>query len=342
MWYVRKGHGPRVRLRTAPGRPEFGAEYRAAIDGEPPPVKPGRAAHGTLAWLVERYRETSNWLDLSVATRRQRENIFRQIIAASGTKPFTRVNKASVAAGRDKRRATPAQARHYLDTLRGLFQWAKDADLVKVDPTEGVKTPRKATADAGFEVWTEDDVAAYLDRWPVGTRARVAFDVLRFTGMRRGDACKLGRPHVRAGVITLRTAKTGELVTIRMPDALAESLAAGPIGDLTYITGQAGRPLTKESFGNEFRDWCRAAGVSKSAHGLRKLAATIAAENGATEGELEAMFGWRGGRMASHYTKSADRKRLGIEGSRKLPGTSAEHSIPAPNGKVRESEQKDK
>jgi hypothetical protein len=26
--------------------------------------------------------------------------------------------------------------------------------------------------------------------------------------------------------------------------------------------------------------------------------------------QLEAIFGWTGGRMASHYTKAADRRRL--------------------------------
>jgi hypothetical protein len=33
--------------------------------------------------------------------------------------------------------------------------------------------------------------------------------------------------------------------------------------------------LTKESFGNEFRKACKAAGVPGSAHGVRKIAAEI-------------------------------------------------------------------
>ena len=48
----------------------------------------------------------------------------------------------------------------------------------------------------------------------------------------------------------------------------------------------------------------------ESAHGVRKAAATRAAENGATERELEAIFGWSGGRMATLYAKSANRTRL--------------------------------
>ena len=335
VWYLRVGKGPRVRLAVGPGEPGFDEAYRAAMAPRAAKAAPGRAEAGSLAWLVERYRETSAWLDLSPATRRQREAILRQILKTAGAEPIRRVTQRAVADGVARRRETPAQARHYLDTLRGLFAWAVEAHLAPVDPTRGVEPP-KAAGGEGFAVWTPEDVARFEARWPLGTRARVAFDVLRYTGLRRGDAACLGRPHVRDGVISIRTQKTGERVTFRMPAPLAASLAAGPVGELTFIAGERGGPLAKESFGNEFRDWCRAAGVEKSAHGLRKLAATTMAENGATVAELEAVFGWRGGRMASLYTQTADRKRLGLAASHKLVGTPAEHPIPSPEGKVRD------
>ena len=41
-------------------------------------------------------------------------------------------------------------------------------------------------------------------------------------------------------------------------------------------------------------------------------------EAGATVAQLEAIFGWTGGRMASLYTRAADRRRLAIEGMHKL------------------------
>ena len=96
------------------------------------------------------------------------------------------------------------------------------------------------------------------------------------------------------------------------------SLAAGPCGELAFIVGEHGKPLTKESFGNAFSDACRAAGVHKSAHGVRKIGATRAANNGATVAELEAIFGWSGGRMASLYTQAADRVRLAKRAMEKL------------------------
>jgi hypothetical protein len=81
VWYVRVDEAPRVRLRAEHGTPEFDAEYEAAMTGKPRTAK-GAAQAGTLAWLVERYRETSAWTTLSVTTRRQRENIFKH---AAGT-----------------------------------------------------------------------------------------------------------------------------------------------------------------------------------------------------------------------------------------------------------------
>jgi integrase len=321
VWYVRIGKGPRVRIRSAFGTAEFDFEYQTAISGLPVRQLPedSRTASGTLAWLVDRYRETNAWTSLSFATRRQRENILKQVLESAGRQPINKITKASIVGGRDRRaKEAPNQARHFLDTMRGLFRWALDAGLTKVDSTAGVRDPTRPKSD-GFPPWSEEDVAAYEARWPIGTRERVWLDVLLYTGLRRGDAVRFGRQHVRNGIGRLKTLKTGTEVTLPILPILVETLAAGPCGDLTYITGKRGNPLTKEAFGNLFKKACRVAGVSdRSAHGLRKIAATRAADRGATEAQLEAIFGWTGGRMASHYTRSANRRKLAIEAMHKL------------------------
>ena len=102
VWYVRVGHGPRVRIRAEFGTPEFDAEYQAALSETPRPKK-GHPASGTLSWLIERYRETPAWTAFSLATRRQRENILRQVIDSAGHKPFLAITEAMIAAGRDRR-----------------------------------------------------------------------------------------------------------------------------------------------------------------------------------------------------------------------------------------------
>jgi isocitrate lyase len=60
------------------------------------------------------------------------------------------------------------------------------------------------------------------------------------------------------------------------------------------------------------------AGVKKSAHGVRKLAATRAANNGATVHQMMAIFGRTDAAMAMLYTKEADRRRASLEAAHKL------------------------
>src|SRR5687767_8008719 len=85
-WYVRRNHGPRIRLRAQYDTPEFWEEYRAALDGKRP--EPRKAKAQTLRWAIERYRASSAWAALSPATRKQRENIYRAVIATAGDEPL--------------------------------------------------------------------------------------------------------------------------------------------------------------------------------------------------------------------------------------------------------------
>ena len=314
--YFRRGKGPRTRL-PAIEDPAFQDAYEAALSGSP--RRRRRVADDkSLEWLVTRYRETMAYSHLSPATRRQRDNIFYNVLKKSGDKEFRKISQAAIAKARDARAATPAQARNFLDAMRGLFRWALEAQLVRVDPTAGVTNPARRDT-GGFAAWTEDDVAAYERRWQPGTKERVWLHVLLYTGLRRGDAVRIGRQHVRDGMATIRTEKTGMEVSIPLLPRLEETLRQGPTGDLAFIVGDRGQPLTKESFGNMFRAACNAAGIAgKSAHGVRKIGATRAAEAGATVAELEALFGWTGGTMAALYTRKADRKRLARSASEKI------------------------
>jgi integrase len=333
VWYVRLGKGPRIRIQAVYGTPEFEAAYQAAFNGDAPRGS-AKATRGTLGWLWMLYRQTNAWTDLSMATRKQRENIMRQVLATGGDQPLSNITPRAIQLGIERRKAFAA--RHFVDTLRGMFKWAVTAEHVRSDPTAGKAVPKPKSK--GFPVWTEEDLEQFERRWPIGTRERVMFDVYLYTGLRRGDGAKLGKQHIRNGVITIDTEKTDTRVTIPVLPKLAETIAAGPTGELSIIASKNGQPIRKEVLGNLFKNACRAAGINKSAHGIRKAAATRAANNGATVATLEAIFGWEGGQMAALYTKAADRRRLAAEHMEKLskPGT----SIPAPHGKVRGETQK--
>jgi len=332
VWYVRKGRGPRFRLRSEFGSEAFNAEYEAALQGKL--AQRGQAVAGTLTWLWNAYHKSDGWKALAPATRRQRENIMLGVLKLAGETPFGAIRSEDIVAGLDRRADTPSAARNFLDTMRGLYQWAKARGHVRSDPTAGVKSPKRRR-NSGFTPWTHEDVAKYQARWPLGTPQRVWLDVMLYTGLRRGDAARIGNRHVtEEGIISIETEKTGTSVIIPMLTVLQRTLLAGPRGRETWIVGMGGRAFVKEAFGNMFSEAARTAGVSKSAHGVRKIAATIAAENGATEAELDAIFGWTGGRMSAVYTKQANRARLAAQAVEKLK------SIPAPDFKVRVSSDK--
>ena len=229
----------------------------------------------------------------------------------------------------ERRKATPFAAVSFLKAMRGMFAWAVENDHVPSDPTMGVKG--KVPKTAGFAVWTEDEIDRFEERWPIGTRERLALTILLYTGLRRGDAARLGRQHVQNGVITLNTEKTDTRVTIPILPVLADVIAATKTGDLTFIAKADGAGMTKESFGNWFGEACRAAGVASSAHGLRKAGANRAAENGATTSELDAIFGWEDGKMASLYTRAANRKKMAQRAMGSSAGTIQEHLCPNPH-----------
>lgn len=314
-WYV-KIDGRLIRIHGEYGSPEFKEAYEAAVKGEASKQRGSAGRSGSLKWLYDRYRESEAWLSLSASTRKQREAIFAHVIAKAGDEPFRAVRRKDIEAGKDARKL--GSALHFLSAMRGLFHWAKANEHVEIDPTDGVKNPNKRRASAGYPVWTDDDIAAYEKRWPAKTKERVWLHVLLYTGLRCGDAVRIGRQHVRDGVALIRTEKTGTEVAIPILPILQATLAAGPCADLAFICGARGEPLKKSSFGEMFTDAARMAGVAKTAHGVRKAGATRAAENGATVSELEALFGWEGGRMASVYTRSADRAKLAKSAASKL------------------------
>jgi integrase len=333
VWYVRKGDGPRTRIPGEFGTDAFMRAYRAAVDGViAAPAAAPKIKTGSLNWLWDRYRETTAWSGLSDATRRARENIMDRVMKTAGTDPYGSITTATVELGRERRSATPAAARNFLDAMRGLFRWARAAQHVTVDPTFGVTNPKRKKGP-GFPAWNEEDVARYQAKWPIGTKERLWLDLLLYTGPRRGDVVKLGRQHVSTvydkaidawiKVISFKTEKGGELIEVTIPilPVLQVTLDAGPCSDLAFICGDNSTPLTKESFGNMFRTACDAAKVfGKSAHGVRKIAATTAADNGATIHQLMAIFGWKTTQMAELYTREANRKRLAREAAHMLGG----------------------
>lgn len=309
VWYFRRGDGPRIRLPGEYESREWLAAYEAALGGTKPPPP---TSTGTVKWLVERYYDSAKFAGLAPDTQKFRRGILDRVVKGAGHGKISNVTRQMIAEGRDARAATPFAAINYLKVMNQLFAFAVDAGYMTENPAKGIQRPSPATS--GHHTWTSTEVKKFQARWPIGTRERLAMDLLLYTGLRRGDLVQLGRQHVRNGVIRYRATKNGVEIVLPMLPVLQSTIDAGPTGDLTFLATVRNTPWKKESFGTWFREACIAAGVPGRAHGLRKAGATFAAENGATDQQLMAIFGWTNAEQAGVYTRTASRAKLAAMG----------------------------
>src|SRR5262249_55808635 len=206
------------------------------------------------------------------------------------------------------RAATPAMRTHCAARCGALMQHAVEIGLRSDDPTRDVRAI--SVKSEGYHSWTEAEIAQFEQRHPVGSRARLAFALLLYTGQRRSDVVRMGRQHLSDNAICVRQQKTGREVWIPVHESLAP-LVSRAANNMTFLLTGRGKPYTAASFGNWFRDQCRAARLHGcSPHGLRKAAARRLAEAGCSTHEIAAITGHASLKEIARYTEAADRKRL--------------------------------
>jgi integrase len=347
--YFRRKGQRKIRLTEVPGTVTFDAEYQRAFSGalKPPTNQHSAAMPGTMRWLCEQYYVSAAFQSLASSTRKVRRGILEEICERAGQFRYAMMEPTHVAKLRDEKAAFPHAANNRVKTLRQLFAWALSPEYgyVKKNPARDVTRLRGTNPD-GIRAWTEHDALGYEARHPLGTKARLAFDLLLYTGVRRSDVVRFGPQMERWFNETLpdgnmvevqklvftemkggsRIVKTHELPIL---PPLRESIDATLTGHLVYLTTAWGKPHSAKAFGNWFKKRCREAGLEDlSAHGLRKLGAQRCAEAGATEHQLMALFGWTTPQQAAVYTKKANRARLEASAAPLLEARNRNRSVP--------------
>jgi Site-specific recombinase XerD len=322
--YVRIKGRSKVRLHGTPWTPEFMKEYEAAVAGtDDQPRK--RSTPGSWRWLCEQYlARCADYLQMDPETRsayrRTLEGTYDEPLNPNSKLlfkdlPIARMTAKHVRVLRDRKAATPDMANARVKVIRAVFRFATDEaeDLAKENPAASVKYFKRATT--GHHTWTVDEVRQYETKFPIGTKQRLALALMLYTGVRRSDVVRLGRQHAANGWLRFRAHKNRNRspsdIELPILTPLQQVLDATRTGNLTFLVTKYGKPYTAKGFGGQFKDWCVDAGLPHcSAHGLRKAAATIAAENGATEFQLMSIFGWKDAKQAARYTRAARRKKL--------------------------------
>ncbi|XUM51113.1 tyrosine-type recombinase/integrase (plasmid) [Rhizobium sp. YTU87027] len=211
-----------------------------------------------------------------------------------------------------KRVGTPGAADKLVKYLKALFNWAISAELATFNPANGVTKIRKSP---GFHIWSEAELARYRAAYPFGSMARLAMELMLNLGVRRSDLVKLGWRNLVDDRIEFMPekgcGKYAQSLSLPVTDELREALDAITHDQPIFLITEYGKAFSGNGFSNKMRQWCNDADLPEcSSHGLRKASATIIAEAGATEHQLMAIFGWSDSKMAQHYTKAAQSKRI--------------------------------
>ena len=127
------------------------------------------------------------------------------------------------------------------------------AGMIKVDPLAGIKLSKMKTK--GYHTWTVDEVEQYRQRHAPGTRASLAPELLLQTGHAKADVVRMGRQHVKKGVLSMRRQKTNVQFDIPLLPELVGEIARHPQTDsLTFLTTSFGKPITRNGVGGWFRE----------------------------------------------------------------------------------------
>lgn len=290
----------------------------------------------TFRWLCQQYMETSlEFLGLSESTAYVRrtllEAVCRMTISPTSTLlvgncPIESITPKAIAAIRDRNREAPTSANAKVKAVRLVFKWACDPTIghCAINPARDV--PLIKIFSDGHHTWTLEEVEQYEQRHPVGTMARLAMDLMLYTGQRISDAAVLGRQHESKGWLkfTQHKNKKRKPIHLQIPifKTLQLSLDATPVGDLTYIVGDYGKPYTVDRLGEKVRQWCDEAGLPHcSSHGLRKACAARLAEQGMSEKLIQAITGHTTSQEVQRYTKGANQKAMAGEVERLMVQT---------------------
>jgi integrase len=344
-WLFRRKGFPKVTLPGPPHSKEFWAAYAAALNGRPLAPKKQESAlrtkqpkshrktkveAGTLGWLCQRYFASGEFLQCDLITQKGKKWVLNAALREPLVKgkpltfetcPLTSLTRAHIVTLRDRKVETPTAANARLAKLKQLFEWAIDEEIMTSNPAEKVKPLDKKKG--GHHTWTLAEVKRFEETHPVGTKARLALEIMLYTGMRISDASQLGKQHATVDQDGVRIfskpewkfrTRKAKWINVPILPNLQKVLDESPVGDLTYLVSARGVPYSNQRLGNAFKEWCVEAGLPHcSAHGLRKAGATRAAENGAKVHQLMSIYGWADAKEAIVYTQEVERKRMAKE-----------------------------
>lgn len=307
--YVRVPGRRGVKLPGLPGSAEFMDAYREAVNNPMPAIR-SRHTDGSLGALVERFYRSAEFANVKPSSQRLYRIALEAVAVQDGHRmvhdlPAEKARKIIEEIGAER----PGMANLTRSVLQLVFGLAIKLRWRLDNPFLSVPVYKMGT----HHTWTEAELEQFEERWPRGTRQRLAYDALLYTTQRIGDVVGLKRPKTKRDVFRFAQEKTEtELVIgIRATEARGVFL----IGDM------AGRPMTANALGKMMASAIDDAELPARCvtHGLRKAGMRRLAEHGATAHQIGAVSGHKSLKELQRYTDKVDQGRLAREAMAKLP-----------------------
>jgi integrase len=312
-YYFRR-NGKRTPLPGSLGSKEFMEVYAACLaEQSPPAFRRPAASPGTLAALAASYFGSPKYRALATSSRANYRRVIDGFLREHGHRRVDQIKREHIDTIVGKLADKPGAGIVLLKRIRTLVRYAISLKWLKHDPTMGATSYRSVE----FHTWTEKELSQFEAHWPEGTRQRLAYALLLYTGQRGSDVHRMSYAHVNSGTIEVVQQKTGqqasdEKLVIPVHRNLQRELALAKQRHVVILATAFGRPFSAKGFGNFMSDAIRAAGLPTKckAHGLRKAAARRLAEAGCTAKQIQAITGHRSLEEVERYTRKADQMRL--------------------------------
>lgn len=323
IYFNRPGQ-PKTALRGPQNSAEFWEDYLAAAANTPKPdggAGKSKTLAGTINALIVQYYESAGFTSKAAATQRNYKSLLEPFRKAHGEKRVATLQTHHIdkILGEIAAKST-AQAKNLRKRLSMLMQLAikwkyrNDNPMLNAD-----KVQHKSK---GYETWTEEDIAKFRAHWADDTPQRIAFEILLYTGVRRSDAVRIGRQHIKNDFLVLTTQKSGHTVELNIPihADFRKVLDGTEKKHLNFIVTTYGAARSEKAFMNWIIDAARKAELppKRSPHGLRKSACMMLAEAGCSAMEIMSITGHQDIKEIETYIAKANQKTMAQNAIKKL------------------------
>jgi integrase len=304
-----------IRIDEPFGSGEFFTRL-AELDAKARKQAEDKAKPDSLKALILDYKQSDNFGDLAPRTKSDYEKVFAFL------EPIWNASVSSLTAPKLvklRNEWRTMRGRHFVNYIRAvlsvLFNHAIEMGIIDSNPTQAVRRIRPPRdAESANRPWSLSERKAALTHLPSHIKLPIAIGL--FTGMREGDVLKLPRTIVRDGCIAVTTSKRKVAIDITILPDLQHALEEAPQHDaITLCANSRGKPWTTSGFRASWRKArlkLEQRGLIEPGltfHGLRHTVATVLAEAGVSEEDIAAVLGQKSSKMASHYSRLADRSR---------------------------------